>query len=60
MNGYLDVVEEMIIVGVDVNLKYGNFILFIVVCCNGWKYLVVKLIKVGVDVNVNKGDYLFI
>lgn len=50
----------MIEVGVNVNFKYGNYILFMVVCCYGYEIIVEMLIKVGVDVNDINGDSLFL
>lgn len=38
--GFIDVVEELIKVGVDVNLKVGDVILLIIVCYKGILILV--------------------
>lgn len=51
-SGYLDIVIELIFVGVDVNLKFDIFLLIIIVCFYGYLDIVVELIKVGVSVNL--------
>lgn len=42
----------MIIIGVYVNFKYDNIILFIIVCIEGYLDIVDMLIREGVDVNL--------
>lgn len=46
--------------GVDVNMKDGDKILFIVVCFKEYLYVVKELIKVGVDVNLENEFILFL
>lgn len=43
--------EELIWLGVDVNLKDKEKILFMIVCCCGYLGIVKEFIKNGVDVN---------
>lgn len=54
--GYLDVVKELIKLGVDVNLK----MLLIFVCKEGYIDIVEELIKEGVDVNLEDGNKIFL
>lgn len=51
--GYVNIVIELIRVGVDVNFKNGFNFLIICVCKKGYENLVEECIKVGVYVNVN-------
>lgn len=48
--GYLDIVKELVKVGVDVSLRDVLDLLFIVVCKKGYLNIVEWLCKVGVDV----------
>lgn len=49
--GYLNIVKELLKVGVNVNINF--YMLFLIIVCE-YDYLsiVVELLKVGVDVNV--------
>lgn len=47
--GYLDIVKELVKVGVDVNLRGGFDLLFVVVCKEGYLNVVEWLCKVGVE-----------
>lgn len=51
MVGYLNIVERLIKVGVDVNLKDKEIILIKVVYDKGYLVIVEKLKEVGVDVS---------
>lgn len=49
--GYLNIVKELLKVGVNVNIIF--YILFLIIVCeDGYLSIVVELLKVGVDVNV--------
>lgn len=48
---FIKLIEFVIKVGVDVNLKDKDYILLILVCEEGNLWIVVVLIDVGVDVN---------
>lgn len=49
--GYLNILKELIKVGVDVNFSNGNGIFLIFVSYCGYIDIVEELIKEGVDVN---------
>lgn len=48
----MNIVRELIIVGVNVNFRDILYILLIVVCWEGYMFIVEELVKVDVDVNL--------
>lgn len=53
-------VEELINMGVNVNLSGGLYILLIILCERGELEIVKRLIKFGVDVNLRIKNKIFL